>query len=479
MPKETSEQVSKREIQELEVTRKTLLASLFAYTPVAAKGITYWEELTCVGFNPERSELQAVVSVKRSTGYSGGLCSQGSPEYVRFFVDWGSGFEDAGLTSFRAHDISDLPPGPQHPLQYLVQLTLADEEHRRFCKLPVLPKVRAVLSWNAMPSLDPNQVPYFGNTMDVDVQLEPNIMTLAVLAEEGLLSKKATLLDKVDLAKPLATLPPTPVPWSQLVEAYHKAEVPDHRLVYEAVYPMVKPTALAPVAPAQKDLSIVQDLNIDLSQVVDVLTLQSQANTTYEEVVCAGLNTPLDTLGAVIHVKKPCGYCGNLCQAGSREYVAFWADWNNDGAYDAYLGTATVEVHDIGSIPSGGLYYGVELPVNLLPHLKGCHDPNIIRIRAVLSWAVPPSTTDPNDLNYWGNRLDVVVQVRPGVPSTELMDLLYTIGSVGVDDFSPTTHLAYPSVGVLDPTNCSAPAKDRPLGGRVTIRGRIYNTGLP
>ena len=38
------------------------------------------------------------------------------------------------------------------------------------------------------------------------------------------------------------------------------------------------------------------------------------------------------------------------------------------------------------------------------------------RVRAVLSWGTPPSTTDPDAMPHWGNRLDVHVQLRPGTP---------------------------------------------------------------
>jgi len=36
--------------------------------------------------------------------------------------------------------------------------------------------------------------------------------------------------------------------------------------------------------------------------------------------------------------------------------------------------------------------------------------------RAVLSWAVPPYTTDPDALQYWGNLIDTHVQIRRACP---------------------------------------------------------------
>jgi hypothetical protein len=451
--------------------------------PVVKKmvGNTYWEELTCVGFNPELAQLEAIVSIKQTTGYSGGLCTNGSTEYVRFFIDWGdgNGFQDVGLASFKAYDISDLPPGPQHPLKYMVYLPLDDVDHVKGCDKPVLPKVRAVLSWNQIPSLDPEEPPVFGNRLDVEIQLRKADVKISDLIKGDLLPAELNLLETVDIEAVLPQVKPQPVPWSKLIDQYKKAEVPDHRLVYNAVYPLLKGGNVAEKVLPQTDLSLVESLQINLSEVIEALQIEDQANTTYEELVCLGLGSAHDLLGAVIHVKKPYGYSGDLCQAGSTEYVAFWADWNNNGIYDEYLGMATVQVYDIPSIPAGGLYYGVLLPVNLTQQLQTCKKPNIVRIRAVLSWATPPSTTDPNDLNYWGNRLDALVQVRPGIASDDLLDLIYDVGNVAIDNISTATYLAYPSAGVLDPANCSQPAMDRPFGGRIKIGGRIYNTGTP
>ncbi len=468
------------EIRLMQIERESLLRNILKKQKISVANNTYWEELVCVGFNPELGQLEAVVSIKRSTGYSGGLCTDGSTEYVRFFIDWGDGhgFQNVGLTSFKAHNISDVPPGPQHPLHYMVYLPLDDEKFRKCCDIPVLPRVRAILSWNKIPSIDPNQVPYYGNHIDADIQIQPLDTNIRCMLEAGIIKKDSILLESIDLEATIPKLKPKPVPWSKLLSAYKEAEVPDHRLVYEAAYPMLKGGEALSLAAAQMDITKVEELKINIDEVVEILS-EAEANVTYEEMVCIGLNTASDILGAVIHVKKPYGYSGNLCQKGSMEYVAFWADWNNDGTYDEYLGTAGVKVHDIPKIRKDGLFYGVLLPANFTEKLKDCKDPNIVRIRAVLSWAVPPSTVNPDDLNYWGNRLDAVVQIRPGKSTEDLMELLYDVGNVPIENISPVTFLANPSVGPLDPTDCSAPNRDRPFGGNVRIGGRIYNTGPP
>lgn len=469
----------KSEILQLQKTRKTLLANLYTKQVLLIQGNTYWEEVTCVGFNPRMVQLEAVVSIKHETGYSGNLCSSGSTEYVRFFVDWGdgTGFQNVGHTSFKVYDISEIPPGPQHPLKYMVYLPLDEHNFRKCCDKAVIPKVRAVLSWNQIPSLNPGDIPHFGNRLDANIQIQPK-NTLACLIKADHIEKMPGLPENIDINAPIPTLNPKPVHLSKLIADYRKADVPDHRLVYDAVYPMIKAGKAPSFKSAQMDVSLIEKLEIDIGKIADIL-LENKANTSFEEIVCAGLNTASDILGAVIHVKKPLGYGGNLCQTGSKEYVAFWADWDSNGTFDSYLGTASVEVHDIAGIPSDGLYYGVMLPANFSRHLKSCKNPNIIRIRAVLSWSTPPSATDPNDLNYWGNSLDVVVQIRPGKAGTELMDLIYDVGNVPIDDISSTTYLANPSTGVLNTSNCSQPAMDRPFGGMVRIGGRIYNTGPP
>jgi hypothetical protein len=478
MKKKVLKEITKDDLHRLEKARRTLLTDLSSKALLEIDGNTYFEELICVGYNPQLNQLEAVVSIKQDTGYRGGLCTDGSTEYVRFFIYWGagSGFENVGLTSFRVHDISDLPPGPQHPLQYMVYLNLGDDICRRLCTTPFIPKVRAVLSFNKIPSLDPDARIYFGNRIDVDIQIEPVDFTVSSLLKEIAPGKDLSILDSLDINAAIPKLKPVPMPWSSLLSNYRKAKVPDHRLTYEAIYPMIKAGTNLHLSAAQKDLTLIKELKLDIDKITDAL-LEGQANITYEELICVGLNTASDILGAVIHVKKPYGYSGNLCQSGSKEYVSFWADWDNSGTYDFYLGTASVEVHDIANIPPEGLFYSVMLPANFSEHLKRCSNPNIIRIRAVLSWAVLPSTVDPDDLNYWGNFIDVVVQVRSGTMSTELMDLIYDVGNVPIENISPVTYLANPSSGALDPDICYRPAMDRPFGGNVRIGGRIYNTG--
>ena len=477
-------------IRELEQTRGALLAHLFASQKTPTKllskalkytGTTHWESLTCVGFHPGVSQLEAVVSINQASGYSGNLCSDGSTEYIRFFVDWGdgAGYQDVGLTSFKAYDISDAPPGPQHPLKHMVYLQLDDAQYRRCCRHEIIPKVRAILAWNQIPPIDPNYLPIFGNRLDAHIQIDPKWSLFCLLDGFDIDLQKHPQLEKIDLDSLPKFKPPKPVPLQQLHKQYKADKIPDHRFLFDTLHPMLAAGKGVSLAALQPDLSSIAELGIDLGAVIEQLNNDS-ANTSFEELVCAGLNTATDTLGAVVHVKKSSGYSGSLCQNGSREYVAFWADWNNDGIYDEYLGTTQVEVHDLALMPEEGIYYSVLLPVNLSERIRQCSEANVVRIRAVLSWSSPPSTTNPDLLNTWGNRLDSLVRIRHGVnPGQGLLDLIYRTGGVPIENIDALTHLANPSGGLLNPANCSQPAMDRPFAGLVHIDGRIYNTGLP
>jgi hypothetical protein len=175
---ESSEKLSAKDVDVFLQSRKMLLVNS-AFNPqfqLPFSGNVFWEELTCVGYNPTISRLEAVVNIKQQTGYSGDLCSTGSTEYVRFFIDWHNMgiWQNLGTASFKAHDISDAPPGPQHPVNYMVYLKLNDKQHRRLCSQPVLPKIRAVLSWNVPSSpVNPHAPVGFGNAIEARIQLRP------------------------------------------------------------------------------------------------------------------------------------------------------------------------------------------------------------------------------------------------------------------------------------------------------------------
>ena len=160
------------------------------------------------------------------------------------------------------------------------------------------------------------------------------------------------------------------------------------------------------------------------------------ANVKYEHLTCVAYNPAKHLLEATIAIKLPSGHSGDLCQKGSFEHAAFWADWD-DMCKWTYLGMVEVNVHDL-DIPRGGLCYSAILPVNLAEHRRSCKEPEIGRVRAVLSWSVPPSTMDPDDLQYWGNRVDTHVQIKPGEPinPNKPEARIRNLGGIPVEDIS-------------------------------------------
>ena len=84
------------------------------------------------------------------------------------------------------------------------------------------------------------------------------------------------------------------------------------------------------------------DLDINITDYLDDL-FPNDGNTSYEELECVGYNPKLETLVATLRVKKDAGYSGGLCTAGSREYVTFYADFNNNGYYETCLGTTSTD----------------------------------------------------------------------------------------------------------------------------------------
>lgn len=442
-------------------------------SPLLGRSNKNWEEITCVGYNPDTRRLEAVVAIKQSSGYNGGLCSNASVEYVRFFVDFkdGGGYRDMGLANFKAANISDAPPGAQHPLKYMVSIFLDDKKYRKYtdCHTAVIPRVRAILSWNTIPTGDPNQTPHYGNVFEADIQLEKKTFLIGSLIDK---IKNPNILKLIDLDAPVPVkTPPVPDP-GPLFEVYRKEGIPAHRTFFSTVGSLIHSNMNFTKATSVFNLKAIQDLQINFEELYPFFnTDQHNANISFEEVTCVGLNTETDTLGAVVHVKKANGYSGDLCHKGSTEHVAFWADWNNNGTFDEYLGTQSFEIHDISNIPAGGLYYNVALPINVAKRLKSCNNPNIIKIRAVLSWESLPSTTNPNALNTWGNSKDSLVQLRPGK-----VDGIHTvITRVGDADralIHATQHL-FNYNAVAPGTN-----NNRPWGGVVNFKGIIDKNGF-
>lgn len=136
-----------------------------------------YEELTCVGLDPNTPDtLVGVIKVKKSAGYSGGPCTDGSREYVTFWADFdGNGsFETClGTADVRVYDLPAIPAGGVH---YAVRLPVDLSKYRESCKKGAkVVRIRAILSWNSpVPCSEPNKVPVWGNREETLIHIAPS-----------------------------------------------------------------------------------------------------------------------------------------------------------------------------------------------------------------------------------------------------------------------------------------------------------------
>lgn len=443
---------------------------------------TTFEEVTCAGYNPEQGILEAVIHVKQSTGYLGTACTPGSFEYLRFFVDTGSGFVDAGLAAVNVHDLPDATDCAQQtekPLSYSASVSYTPSNPED-CDDPVLPVVRVILAWQTIPPANnPNFNPTWGNHFDCHIQLAPGPFTIGDLIEDFLesgikLPPQATKFGAIAKV-PIPGPDPEPLAVHELAQLYQKGPaakiVPSHRFGFSEVHSLINAPVVSHQAVSNK-IAEFAALKINWAEIVSIIE-KTSADISFEQLDCLGLegNAGFERLVATFRIKQQFGYSGDLCTAGSIEYVAFWADWEDKCQY-TYLGTVPVRVHDITRKLPEDLCYTAVLPVDLSQIRSGCEVSKIGRVRAVLSWAVPPSTTDPNQLNTWGNLIDTHVQIQPGVPTNPLNPKISILGGIPTSQIDSTTGFTTPFARFAG-NNLLADDLGRacPFGGRVETQG--------
>ncbi len=458
-------------------------------------GNTSYEQIDCVSYNPELRLLEATISIKLPYGYGGDLCQAGSLEFVRFFLDYGSGWTDAGLASVSVHDLPeqlDCFEAPVFPLRYTATVQVTPEGLP--CWLPVLPVARAILSWSVIPT-GPEFTPVWGGVAECAVQIKPRPPLIAdVLAEIGTELKHPVKLpssfryaESILLPGP----PPEPIDLASLARLYAAGEqepaggraaegtaVPAHRFGFAEIAQAVGAASLSSESVAKK----IADWDAAGLSWVNAVTAVNEigSDVTFEELECVGLDNNISRLVASFKIKRPTGYNGGLCQAGSTEYVAFWASGWDDSCGWSYLGTAGVAVHDIGWVPGQGLCYAAVLPVDLTHQRRPCDQPKELRIRAMLSWNVPPSPADPDGVPVWGNVLDSHVQVGPGVavPPGTVAPLIGLLGGIPIAGISATglttptaTFALLAGSAPADPDGLGRPC---PFAGTVIVQGPVF-----
>ncbi|MGZ4816483.1 MAG: hypothetical protein ACXVZV_13790, partial [Terriglobales bacterium] len=413
----------------------------------------------------------------------------GTTEYVRFFLDYGSGWEDAGLAAVSVHDIpnmDDCAKQATKPLTYVASVRI--QPKTECCIHPVLPKVHAILSWEWAPPPGPANVnwsPPWGNSLDCHIQIKPHKWNIWCIIESlGIDLTKIKLPPLLEQVKtfPIPLPDPPPFTLQTLAKTYStkEAKVQSHRFGVSQLHAAV--TSGFDANLVSQNIESWKALGLDWAEAVAALS-DTNADTSYEELECLGIDDTIpERLVATFRIKRPYGYSGTLCYPGSTEYVAFWADWDNTCKW-TYLGTVQVNVHDIQNIPKDGLCYSAILPVDLTYHEQPCDKPKIGRVRAVLSWAVPPSTVDPNALNYWGNRLDRHVQINPGdvINPNDPQAKIRNLGGIPVEDIDTAGNgMTQSGVGAqfahFPAYSADGWGLDRqcPFGGTIVVEGNYY-----
>jgi hypothetical protein len=431
---------------------------------------TFYEEIGCVGYQPQANRLEAVVFVNQATGYGGGVCSNGTQEFIRFYISFDNGatWQDLGLRSFNAFDI----PGTtqRNRLEYAV--TLPVQLRRKFCVFRNQARVRAILSWNVPPPPNtPDFPPIWGDVHDTNIQIESfRLFKLAELLE-AFKVELPELSSAVNLEQTVSAATPKTLQAAELQQLYKGKDVEPHRFALKEVLNLIDKSSTSGLLTNANFAKALPGLGIDLSTIGSFFP--QDGNTTYEELECVGLSPDENLLVGTIRVKLPNGYSGGPCTAGSKEFVTFWADTDNNGSFETCLGTTSVTVYDSDPLPEGGLEYAVFLPVDLSPYRRPCREgARVMRIRAILSWQQPPPCANPNFIPIWGNREETHVHISPGIATHpgEQVPLLTAVGDI-ITSKIDGAGLAQDAIAI----HTGASFDDAPFGGRITLAGKIVN----
>lgn len=428
---------------------------------------TTFEEIGCVGYHPQLERLHAVVYVKQTSGYGGPVCSKGTQEYIRFYLSFDNGttWQDQGLASFTAFDI----PENKDRLEYAV--TRRIDPRRRFCFQHNILLARAILSWNVVPPPNtPNFKPVWGEVHDTRIAVDGiKLFPLKDLFKAANVKIADSLEQVLDLESPIEAKSPKTLTATELAAAYRGTEVEPHRFAYAELHQAIAKADHVEMLMAKDYKSPLLDLGIDFNKIGDLL-FPKDGSVFYEELECIGYDTGQDALVGVIRVKKPNGYSGNPCTAGSLEYVTFWADLNGNGTFETCLGTTSVRVHDFNDMPKEGLEYSVSLKVDLSKYRKPCtNGAKLLRIRAILSWQVAPPCANPDYVPTWGNREETIIHILPGTIIDGKFPILSSVGDIAVSDINGSGFAT--GIGI----ETGFVAQSSPFGGMINLCGKIVN----
>ncbi len=153
------------------------LSSSLPARKVVGSNICY-EEILCLGYNPQQKLIAAVICLHQSDGYAAGTRISSEREYVRFYLSYddGKSWEDQGCANMEVYNTTAATDR-----QHAVFLELAKDEGQ----FPAShAKLRAILSWADMPpEKAPDWRPVFGNVAETTVCLSSASSREAVVAQ--------------------------------------------------------------------------------------------------------------------------------------------------------------------------------------------------------------------------------------------------------------------------------------------------------
>lgn len=423
-----------------------------------------FEEIGCVGFHPQVRRLDAVIYVKQPFGYGGDICTRGTQECVRFYLSYdnGTSWDDLGTASVTVYDVPTSVTNGRR-LEYAVHVPCAPRA--RLCLIKNVVLVRAILSWDYCPPANqPNWKPVWGEVHNTNILVEPRRrLPWFELFNEISAKLPTSIAPLLNLDQEAEIKVPAALSLAQLHALYRDKGVEPHRYALPAVQKLLAQSSFGGPFAELPANGLFGDIGLKPAEVLGPILNPKDGNTFYEELDCVGYDPVTSELSAVFRVKRPFGYGGNPCTAGSREFVTFWADLNNNGTFETCLGNAEVRVYDIEQdIPGKGLEYSVFLPVNFGQFRQDCREgPRVIPIRAILSWNAPAECPFPNRPPVWGNHEDTLILLAPGRPvvAGNFSPVLFNISTIAVCDIDQANGLT--SVG------------DRPFGGALYIVGDI------
>jgi hypothetical protein len=130
-------------------------------------GSTFYEEMSCAGYDPQRRQFAAPIKIKQNVGF-GGAPLPGSREHVLHCVA-----DNGGVLRPVGHDSVHLANAAnQAPTWQFAVITNANENLQTVYPMNALTRrARSILSWGLTPT-DCNYTPIWGNALNYRIRLD-------------------------------------------------------------------------------------------------------------------------------------------------------------------------------------------------------------------------------------------------------------------------------------------------------------------